>query len=366
MKLFYIVNININNNTARSVQVKSNSISFFSILGDSFKLVTPDKTNYPFSKYLNSGKSIRESSKKRKIIFHFKTFFFLMFKSREIIIYSRNISIITISSLLGYKCIWEAHDKLKNINIFFLKYLLSKKIKIVSISKSLKNYLVKAYNLDKEKVLVAHDGVFVDRYDNYRKINKEKLREDLKLPTENNFILMHTGSLYEGRGIELFEIILKKFNDIYMVQVGGTEEDIEKWKSKYGKYKNMIFFGHQSNDVLIKFQMCADLLFLPMTRNNPIWWCTSPMKLFEYMATGKPILSTNIGSISEVLNEMNSIQFDPSKEDSLVNSITNFIKNPEIQKKISETSLINLKENYTWEIRSKKIINFIGLKDEFY
>ena len=58
-----------------------------------------------------------------------------------------------------------------------------------------------------EKIFSYHDGVFIERYDQMRKIKKNELKKDLFL--ENKLIVMHTGSLYPGRGGELFEVILK-------------------------------------------------------------------------------------------------------------------------------------------------------------
>lgn len=170
---------------------------------------------------------------------------------------------------------------------------------------------------------------------------------------------MHTGSLYEGRGAELFEVIIKNFPEIYFVQVGGSKEYVDKWKKYYKSYNNFQIIGHQDNDTLIRYQMSADLLFLPMTKKNPIWWCTSPMKIFEYMATGIPILGSNIGSVGEVITEKNAIVFNPEDEDCIVNGVKFFLGNKQEVNKLAQKALEDIIQRYSWEIRGNNILEFV-------
>lgn len=358
MKLFYIVNIGLHLQTARSVQLLSNAQTFYQLLGDDFRLYCPDKSELPFARYLSNGGTHRENSLKRKMFFHFEIFRLLLLKKRDKVIYSRNISIVLLAILLGYQCVWEAHDKLHNFNSVVLNWLKSRILLIVSISEALKNHLVQTYGITSNKIFVAHDGVFVEDYDKIRSINVNTLRSELGIP-QDRYIIMHTGSLYQGRGMEFFKTIAKEYLEILFIQVGGTKKDIQKWRDIFKTYTNIYFYPHQNHDTLIKFQLSADALFLPMTEKNPIWWCTSPMKLFEYMATGLPIISTNIGSISEVLNDTNSITFSPNDEQSLVNAVKFCINNQNAAQKIGLNALQLVRSKYTWEKRCKKIIRII-------
>jgi glycosyltransferase involved in cell wall biosynthesis len=170
---------------------------------------------------------------------------------------------------------------------------------------------------------------------------------------------MHTGSLYKGRGAELFEVVIKNFPDLFLVQVGGTEQNINEWKHKYEGYNNISFIEHQDNSTLVKYQMSADLLFLPMTKNSPIWWCTSPMKLFEYMATGVPILGSNVGSVGEIITKKNAIIFDPDNTQTILDGIDFFINNKVKAKAIANEALKNIREDYTWKGRVEKVYRFM-------
>jgi glycosyltransferase involved in cell wall biosynthesis len=106
--------------------------------------------------------------------------------------------------------------------------------------------------------------------------------------------------------------------------------------------------------------MIADLLFYPMTKKTQTYWCCSPMKIFEYMATGIPILSSNVGSVSEVLNHTNSIPFDPEDEQSIIDGVNFFLKKNEEAKQRAKKALQDVRKQYTWYKRAKEILETIA------
>lgn len=350
MKISYIVNVDLNDKQARAVQVYSNALMFYKFLGDNFKLITPTSKKFDFNHTIWVNNIQRESSKLRKLLFHMGALKYILEADT---IYSRNLSVLYLATFFGKNIVWEMHDGLKGFNLKTFNKLRDK-LKVVVISNALKEYLNKELDYKKE-VLVAHDGVFVEKYDALRGKN---FRKELNLPLDKT-IVMHTGSLYEGRGAEFFEVVIKNFPDVYFVQVGGSKDYVNKWQKHYKNYDNIQIIGHQNNDTLIKYQMSADLLFLPMTKNNPIWWCTSPMKLFEYMATGIPILASNIGSVGEVLTTNNSIVFNPEDEKTILDGINYFLNNRDSCKKLANNALKDIENKYEWNLRVEKIVEFI-------
>ncbi|MCG7531145.1 glycosyltransferase family 4 protein [Psychrobium sp. MM17-31] len=353
MKLKYIVNANLNGNFARSVQINANTRVFSESLRGDFQCVAVGERsdNYKNIWVCNIE---QESSSIRKLMFHSQVVVDIL---KSDVVYSRNLSVLWLASLLGKKIVWEIHDSISGTNKRIFNRL-RHKLKVVAISEALKKYLLAEFNIIEKQVLVAHDGVFLDKYDALRNVEKSLLREELGLPI-NKTIVMHTGSLFSGRGAELFDTVIRNFPELYFVQVGGKEKDIEYWKSQYREFSNIEFFGHQDNSTLVKFQMAADLMFLPMTKASSIWWCTSPMKLFEYMATGNPICTSKLGSLTEVLNTDNSFQFDPQSEESIVTSIQGFINSPELGRMFGNKCLKEVAELYTWEQRGQNICRFI-------
>ena len=86
---------------------------------------------------------------------------------------------------------------------------------------------------------------------------------------------------------------------------------------------------------------------------------TSAMKLFEYLASGIPIIASNIPSNTEILTgDKNCILFNPDDSDSLVREIKKLWQNYDLREKISHNS-IEISKEFTWENRCKVIIDEI-------
>ena len=82
------------------------------------------------------------------------------------------------------------------------------------------------------------------------------------------------------------------------------------------------------------------------------------MKLFEYMASGNPIVASDLPSIREILNETNAVLVKPDDSKELVNGVIKVLRDDDLSGKISKQALENIKE-YTWQKRADKIISFI-------
>ena len=107
------------------------------------------------------------------------------------------------------------------------------------------------------------------------------------------------------------------------------------------------------------FLKTADVLVLPNSAKEAISALyTSPLKLFEYMASRKPIVASNLPSIREVLNEKNSILVRPDDAWALVGGIKKALEDIVLSGRISQAAFENARE-YTWEKRAAKIIRFI-------
>ncbi len=358
MKLYYITRVNIPSTAAQSVQISS-MCEAFSNKKIEFKLIsTLNNENINLNKIFMWDR-IRLNTRFKYLEFVIKSFFKVL-KEKPTHIFTRDIIVAFLLSFLNIKIVYEAHKEPKTkISELIMNFLKNKNnFKLITISYALKKYYIETYYFNEKKVFNYHDGVFIHKYDKYRDIKKETLRQELELPLDK-IIVMHTGSLYKGNDALLFEKVIKNFKNILFVQVGGSIQDIKKYKEYYKLFDNIIFIEHQTNENLIKYQFCADLLFYSLTKSNQLWWCTSPLKIFEYMATGIPIICSNIGSVSEVLNENNSIPFNPEDEQSIIDAVKLFLQNKEEVNLRAKKALQDINEKYTWDKRVDNILKII-------
>jgi len=257
---------------------------------------------------------------------------------------------------LPIKFIYEAHWVLKNT--FWYLFLLRKIDFIMAINNIVKEKLVDKFIISKNKILVASNGVNLKKFD--LDLFKEDARERLNLPLDKKIIL-YTGHLYDWKGAQVLadsSQFLKK--NIIIIFVGGRERDIISFRENNRKYSNVLILGSVLHQEIPFYLKSADILLLP---NIPISQesinYTSPIKMFEYMASKRPIIASDLPSIREILNENNSILVEPDSPQRLAQGISELLGNEELMKKILKNAYVDV-QNYTWERRVKKIINFIN------
>jgi glycosyltransferase involved in cell wall biosynthesis len=108
--------------------------------------------------------------------------------------------------------------------------------------------------------------------------------------------------------------------DVGFVWAGGRPEDVTAWKARTQGLPNVTFAGFVPNAQLPLYQAAADVLLMPYSREIGISsgsghsaQVSSPMKMFEYLATGRAILASDLPVFHEVLNETNAV-FCPAED----------------------------------------------------
>ncbi len=286
-------------------------------------------------------------------IFLLRSLFFKIPKDNYI--FTRHPEMAFLLSLFGYKIIFELHNWYEQriwLKIFFIK----KVFLLISTTNSIKDELIKA-GFNEKKVLVAPHGVDVSSYD--VKISRDEARRKCDIPLDKK-IIIYTGTLSKQKGVyDLVESAKYLSDDYRIVIVGGLQVEINKIKKISCKYNNVDIVGYKSHDKIPYYLKSADVLVIAnrkddVTENK----YTAPLKLFEYLASGVPILASNVESIHEFLNNKNANFFKPGDAKDLAKKIKGIIENKEKQKEKINNAL-NMAKGMTWEKRAEKIIKYI-------
>jgi glycosyltransferase involved in cell wall biosynthesis len=362
MKLIYLSATNIPAINAQSVQIASMATAFSRIHGLDFKLISPmtkdnNDTNQPYSWVKIKIRARKKFFRHLEFAYHVSG---MIGAEQPQFIYTRNIILTLLGLFRNCTTVLEVHSEVINkISRLLLRCLVwQKRFRVVAISQALENYYSDSYGIPSHKILSEHDAVFLERYDKLRAFSKSDLRKEFGFPQDKT-IVMHTGSLYADRGAEYFASIIKSFSEIYFVHIGGSHKDVNYWREQYQMYENCCFISHIPSEQIARYQMTADLLFYPITKQVKTWWCASPMKIFEYMATGIPILSKPIGSIAEILNQQNTIILDRLDDNSIISGVEYFIANREQTNTKAQNALRDIRDRYTWERRCKRILEWL-------
>ncbi len=229
--------------------------------------------------------------------------------------------------------------------------------KIISITHGMKEVFEKL-GIPKERILVAPDAVDTRVFAPGGDIQETRMA--LGLPLDRK-IIMYTGNITEAwKGADLLCESAKLFDDSYLfVIVGGKPHHLAEFQETYPPRSNLIMVGQKSHKEIPQYLRAADVLILPNSNKEEISRvATSPMKLFEYMASGKPIVASDIASLREVLNEHNAVLFEPDISEKLAEGIKKVFENKEMADILAKQALRDVKD-LTWEKRAKRILDFI-------
>ncbi|MFH1551785.1 MAG: glycosyltransferase [bacterium] len=240
---------------------------------------------------------------------------------------------------------------------FFYKLLFKKVKGIISINQWKIDESVRTLNIPKEKFICEPSAVDIKQFD--INISKESARKELNLPVDKKIIL-YTGHLYGWKGVDtLSEAGQYLPSDVLIVFVGGTEIDIKKFKIQNSKFKNILILGYRPHAEIPLWQKASDVLVLPNSAKKDISkFYTSPMKLFEYMVSKRPIVASKIPSIIEILNCNNSILVTPDDPKALATGIQEALNNSKLSKGLSGQAYQDV-QKYSIDKRAKRALDFM-------
>jgi len=222
----------------------------------------------------------------------------------------------------GYPVVLEMHaDVAGKMGAWWLRqFWKAKNRKVMTVTVSaLKNALERSTSLrfGNDALLVAPNGVELEKYDGLP--NPSEARHQLNLP--EGLTVGFTGHIYPGRGADLLFELAKQLPQVNFLWVGGTPDLVDFWRGKLtdANMTNVTMTGFVKHDVIPLYQAASDILLMPYSRSisassgQDIAEVINPMKMFEYMASGRAIISADLPSIREVLNEGNAALCEPGE-----------------------------------------------------
>ena len=258
------------------------------------------------------------------------------------------------SYLLRIPSVIEFHDMPPFISKRIFKFVLkrSKIIKCFGVTKKLSLDLENYFGFDNNVIKVLHDAVDLEEFINKPEINN----------TSSKPILTYCGSLSYEKGTDLLIEAASKLEGFQIIIVGGLGTDVKIYseKARNLNVNNIRFIGQVLPFEVVNYLNSSDILLLPSSgKSKKSREYTSAMKLFEYLATGVPIVASDIPSNTEILTEnKNCILFNSDDSDNLSQEVKRLWKDYSLREKISKNS-IELSRQFTWKNRCKAIIDEI-------
>jgi glycosyltransferase involved in cell wall biosynthesis len=153
------------------------------------------------------------------------------------------------------------------------------------------------------------------------------------------------------------------FPGINFLWVGGREQDVNSWRAHLAAENigNITLTGFVENSQLPLFQAAADILLMPYENmitgssggNSSTY--ASPMKMFEYMASQRPIISSDLPVIREVLNPSNAMLCPAEDIEVWSQALGNLIYDADKRQALAKQAWLDIQQ-YTWLERARKAL----------
>lgn len=269
------------------------------------------------------------------------------------VIYTREWWPAILLSCIGKDVVYEAHQfdtadmSIRSITLGrrFLKFT-NKDLEIVCISEMLEKAFGSQGFLN---TYVAHDSVRLSLY----KIGTVTTNKEIQ------FDVLYTGQLFPEKGVGLLVEAAERLPQISFGVVGGDKSAVNEFRQavKIREIENIDFIGQVKPTEIAGWQQSSRCLVLPQITDD----AQSPMKLFEYMASGVPILASATAPIKEVLrHEENSLLFAPGSVNEFVAGIERMLEEQKLSKLLARRALDEVEDQFTWDARARNILEYLG------
>lgn len=285
------------------------------------------------------------------------------------LIYTRLPQCAALASLLGAPTIFEIHDIPQGVAApLLLRTFLrgSGKRRLVVISKALVDQLhAKLQTAGIASItFIAPDGVDLNRYAHLPSPSEARQTMLSKIPAlTDRFTVGYTGNFYAGRGVELIFKIASCLPEFNFLLVGGEQTAVEKWTKAVntGNLQNVFVVGFVPNQELPMYQACCEALLMPYqerveaSSGGNIAPYLSPLKAFEYLASGRVILSSDTPVLREILTDETAILLPPTDVEAWIAALKRVREDRQYRERLA-TAARQAAGQYSWEARASAIL----------
>ncbi|MFB6347297.1 MAG: glycosyltransferase family 4 protein, partial [bacterium] len=225
-------------------------------------------------------------------------------------------------------------------------------------SNGLKDKVLDA-GIQSNKLMVEYNGVDYGTFQ--ASTSQDKLRKEYDLPLDRT-IVGFTGNPYDYNGINVILDLAEKMPEIHFVTVGGSGDRLQRLKDRKTnrQLKNLRIVPHQPHREIPRYLKAFDQLLLPL---QPISERTKdfacPLKLFEYLASGRPIIASDIPCLRDIVDdEKEALLVEYDNVEDYQEAVLRLSSDNKLNQQMSQAAR-TLAENQTWENRAKRILDFI-------
>jgi glycosyltransferase involved in cell wall biosynthesis len=325
--------------------------------------------------------------KRKSYLFSSFYLFIYLFKvlPRYDVIYARDFHTVLIALfprlLFNKKLVYEingiaseelqlkGHTSLNRIFVFLVRVAERMATKyaerIVSVTPQIASYLMDQYRCPRDKLVIVGNGVNTEIF---RPMDQGDVLSDWRKKLEvsvDDRVVVFIGNLARWQGVEVlidaaFQVLKTEEKlKFLIIGEGVLRKRLMEKVLNSGFAKSFIFTGMMDYEVVPFLINLADICVAPFILKRNEKTGVSPLKIFEYMACGKPVIASRIQGLEFMEKERTGRLTEPGDPIQLEEAIKDLLNNPEERLNLGRRGLQIAQGQFGWSVRTTKIENIL-------
>jgi len=250
---------------------------------------------------------------------------------------------------------WDPPSLLYGTYLKILENLIPRLVDSISVaSDEIRNMAVNL-GFSSDKIVKVNVCADLDKFNPNKKVNDLSEIYDIEKP-----VVLYLGQLHGAQYAELFirssKKVLKENPEVNFLVAGGGE-DMERLKELTIRLKldnKVKFTGLLTHDEVIDVINYSDIAVACFADTKQVR-CKSPLKIAEYMASGKPIVASDVGEVTWMVGNT-GLMTKPGDHDSLAEGIITLLDDKNLREKLSKNSRKRAEKIFKWETVADKLL----------
>ncbi len=202
----------------------------------------------------------------------------------------------------------------------------------------------------------AHVGADLDRFN--PRVSGSSVREKYRIDKP---LVLYLGQLHGGQYVELFMLTARKLLDEYRQDVlfmivgdGYMAGELKKKAAQMGLDGRLIFTGAVPHEDIPRYIAASDVC-VACFESNDVTACKSPLKIVEYLASGKAIVASNVGEVAAMLGDA-GVLVEAGNSDALAKGITRVLADKNLREALEKKARIRAEQEYNWRVTADSLL----------
>jgi len=237
------------------------------------------------------------------------------------------------------------------------RWALARADAVLAVSTPLRDYAI-SLGAEQDRVHVVPNGVDADLF----KPREPDLEVRKRWGLDDDPVLGFVGGLRPWHGVEVLPALLDRLVSRYpglrlvIVGDGPLRGELEHELRERRLARSAVLTGSLPHEEVPALIHQFDVALAPYSRPHHDFYF-SPLKLFEYMACGVPVIAAALGQIEEVVRDGETgLLYPPGQQDALLAACERLLSDPDLRRRLGMGAAKEIHNHYTWDRNSERVV----------